>query len=54
MLYSNSEANSTMPIAEAKAYLDEKGIAYLEKTGNTSGEITEAASSMVGLSLIHI
>ena len=48
LLYSNSEANSTMPIAEAKAYLDEKGIAYLEKTGNTSGEITEAASSMVG------
>lgn len=48
LLYSNSEANSTMPIAEAKAYLDEKGIAYLEKTGNTSGEITEAATSMVG------
>lgn len=48
LLYSNSEANSATPIAEAKAYLDEKGIAYLEKTGNTSGEITEAASSLVG------
>ena len=48
LLYSNSEANSATPIAEAKAYLEEKGIAYLEKTGNTSGEITEAASSLVG------
>lgn len=48
LLYSNSEPNSATPIAEAKAYLDSKGIAYLEKTGNTSGEITEAASSLVG------
>ena len=47
LLYSNSEANSTTPIAEAKAYLDEKGIAYLEKTGNTTDEIVTAASSMV-------
>ena len=28
LLYSLSEANSTKPIADAKAYLDEKGIAY--------------------------
>jgi len=48
LLYSNSETNSATPIAEAKAYLDEKGIAYLEKTGNTTGEITEAASALVG------
>ncbi len=48
LLYSNSEINSQTPIAEAKAYLEEKGIAYLEKTGNTSGEIVEAAASMVG------
>ncbi len=48
LLYSNSEVNSVTPIAEAKAYLEEKGIAYLEKTGNTSGEITEAAASLVG------
>lgn len=48
LLYSNSEVNSVTPIAEAKAYLEAKGIAYLEKTGNTSGEITEAAASMVG------
>ena len=48
LLYSTSEINSLTPIAEAKAYLDEKGIAYLEKTGTTTGEITEAAASMVG------
>ena len=48
LLYSNSEPNSITPIAEAKAYLDAHGIAYLEKTGTTSGEIIEAASSLVG------
>lgn len=48
LLYSNSEVNSATPIAEAKKYLDSKGIAYLEKTGNTSGEIVEAAASLVG------
>ena len=48
LLYSNSEANSTTPIAEAKAYLDSKGISYLEKTGNTTDEIVTAASSLVG------
>ena len=48
LLYSNSEANSTTPIAEAKAYLDSKGITYVEKTGNTNDEIMTAASSMVG------
>lgn len=47
LLYSNSEANSTTPIAEAKAYLDEKGIAYVEGTGNTNDEIMSAAN-MVG------
>lgn len=48
LLYSNSEANSATPIAEAKAYLKEKKIDIVEKTGNTSGEIVEAVSSMVG------
>lgn len=48
LLYSNSEANSATPIAEAKAYLQEKQIDFVEKTGNTSGEIVEAAASMVG------
>ena len=48
LLYSNSEANSEAPIAEAKEYLDAKGIAYVEKTGNTNDESLSAAASMVG------
>ena len=48
LLYSNSEINSLTPIAEAKAYLEEKGIAIIEKTGTTVGEIQEATASMVG------
>ena len=48
LLYSNSEANSVTPIREAKEYLDSKGIAYIEKTGNTTDEILTAASAMVG------
>ena len=48
LLFSNSEDNSTTAIAEAKTYLEEKGIAYLEKTGNTTDEIVAAASSLVG------
>ena len=48
LLYSLSEPNSEMPIAEAKAYLDSKGIAFLEKTGNTSGEVITAVSDLVG------
>ena len=46
LLYSNSEANSATPIAEAKAYLEEKGIAYVEKTGNTTDEILSATASL--------
>ena len=48
LLYSTSEINSEAPIAQAKEYLDAKGIAYIEKTGTTSGEIVEAAASLVG------
>ena len=48
LLYSNSEANSITPIAQAKEYLDEKGIAYIEKTGNTTDEVLTAAASLVG------
>ena len=48
LLYSNSEINSEKPITEAKAYLDAKGIAYIEKTGNTANEVIAAASDLVG------
>ena len=48
LLYSNSEINSEAPIRDAKAYLDAKGIAYVEKTGNTPNEVIAAASDLVG------
>ena len=48
LLYSNSEANSLTPIAQAKEYLDSKGIAYIEKTGNTTDEILTASSALAG------
>lgn len=46
LLYSNSETNSETPIEEAKAYLDEKGIAYVEATGNTNDEVLSAAANL--------
>ena len=48
LLYSLSEPNSETPIKEAKAYLDAKGIPYIEKTGNTADEVITAASALVG------
>ena len=48
LLYSLSEPNSQMPIKEAKEYLDAKGIAYIEKTGNTADEVITAATALVG------
>ena len=48
LLYSLSEPNSEMPIKEAKAYLDAKGIPYIEKTGNTADEVITAATALVG------
>ena len=47
LLYSTSEVNSAPAIEDAKEYLDSKGIAYIEKTGNTSDEIIAAVSSML-------
>ena len=47
LLYSLSEANSTKPIADAKAYLDKNGISYTEQTANTNDEVIAAASALV-------
>ena len=47
LLYSKSEDNSATPIAEAKEYLDGKGIAYVEATGNTNDEVLSAVASLV-------
>lgn len=48
LLYSPSEPNSETPIAEAKAYLEEKNIPYVEKTGVNPDEIIAAAASLSG------
>ena len=47
ILYSLSEINSATPVAEAKAYLDSKGIEYVEATGNTNDEVVAAASTLI-------
>lgn len=47
LLYSLSEPNSAAPIAEAKSYLDAKGIAYTEATANTNDEVITAANSLI-------
>ena len=47
LLYSTSEVNSAPAIETAKAYLDGKGISYIDKTGNTTDEIVAAVNSML-------
>ena len=47
LLYSQSEPNSALPIAQAKEYLDSKGIAYVERTGNTNDEVISALTTML-------
>lgn len=47
LLYSNSEDASKQPIKDAKKYLDDKGIKYIEKTGTKTDEIQAAADALV-------
>ncbi len=47
LLYSNSEDASKQPIADAKAFLDKKGIKYIEKTGTDTTGITDAANALI-------
>ena len=47
LLYSNSEDASKLPIEEAKAYLDEKGVEYVEKTGTTTDEVNQAVDALI-------
>jgi putative ABC transport system substrate-binding protein len=47
LLYSNSEDASKMPIEDAKAYLDAKGVAYVEKTGTTTDEVSQAVDALL-------
>lgn len=47
LLYDKGQASSLTPIADAKAFLDEKGISYVEKTGTTNDEISNAADALI-------
>ncbi|MBQ9686847.1 MAG: ABC transporter substrate-binding protein [Oscillospiraceae bacterium] len=47
LLYNVGEDSSAAPIAAAKAYLDAKGIAYVERTGTTVDEVMLAAEALV-------
>lgn len=47
LLYSNSEDSSEKPIQEAKEFLDGKGIKYIEKTGTTTDEVSQAADALI-------
>ena len=47
LLYSQSEDASKQPIEDAKAYLDEKGVKYIEKTGTNNTEVSQAADALV-------
>ncbi len=47
LLYSLSEPNSAKPIADAKAYLDEKKIEYVEMTAATNDEVIAGAVALI-------
>jgi putative ABC transport system substrate-binding protein len=47
LLYDQGQDSSTSAIEEAKAYLEEKGIEYVERTGTTTDEVQLAADALV-------
>ena len=47
LLYDIGQDSATTAIAHAKAYLDEKNIEYVEKTGTTVDEVALAADALV-------
>ena len=47
LLYDAGQDASTTPIADAKAYLDSKGIEYVERTGTSVDEVSLAAEALV-------
>lgn len=46
-LYDQGQDSSTTPINNAKAYLDEKGIEYIDRTGTTTDEVMLAADALI-------
>lgn len=47
LLYDKGQDASTQAIADAKAYLDAKGVKYIEKNGTTNEEVALAADALV-------
>ena len=47
LLYDLGQDASTTAIADAKAYLDAKGVAYVERTGTTVDEVMLAADALI-------
>lgn len=47
LLYDVGQDSSATPIADAKAYLDEKGIEYVERTGTTTDEVQLAVDALI-------
>ena len=47
LLYDTAQDSSLTPIEEAKAWCEENGIEYVEKTGSTTSDIMLAAQSLV-------
>ncbi len=47
LLYSTSEDSSTQAIADAKAFLEEKGVSYIEKTGTNTTEVSQAVDVLL-------
>lgn len=47
LLYDTSQDSSTQAIADAKAWCDANGIAYVEKTGSTTDDVILATQSLI-------
>lgn len=48
LIYCTSEVNSVTTITNAKAYMDANGISYVEAVVTNSGEVQQAAQSLIG------
>lgn len=47
LLYDQGQDSSTAPINNAKAFLDAKGVKYIERTGTTTDEVSLAADALI-------
>lgn len=47
LLYSTSETNSVVPIANAKKYLEAHNLSYTEQPANTNDEVISAVSALI-------